>query len=308
MPALKSSAPLDPIYQAADLLGDAWSWMVLHEAMFHGATRFGHFEARLQISPKVLSARLKTLSAGGVFKREQFKGNGSSEYKLTKMGADFALCLMAAIRWGDRWYGTSGGDAARISHMGAHHRLKIELSCSECSKPLRSRDVLVVSMPRTSSDLREQGRRRAPDLDLFDRPGLPPIARTLKVIGDRWSSLVIRECFLGTKRFKDFEQNLGIAPNILSSRLERLVLLGILKAVPSEDHSARFTYRLTEKGHDLYCVPLALLTWGQRWLTNGRNGAELRHKLCGKKFVARLSCGTCSKFVKLTDLVFEDRR
>jgi len=278
--------------------------MILHEAIFHGATRFGDYEERLRISPKVLSARLKTLSAGGVFERERLNGNSSAEYKLTKMGADFALCLLAAIRWGNRWYGTTGGDGTRISHKGAHHRLKIEFSCSECSRPLRARDVLVVSMRRASSDLQGKGRRRAPDFDLFDRPGVPSIARTLKVIGDRWSSLVIRECFLGTRRFKDFEQNLGIAPNILSSRLERLVLLGVLMAVPSEDHSARFTYRLTEKGHDLYCVPLALLTWGQRWLTNDRNSVELRHKLCGKKFVARLSCGTCNEFVQLNDLVF----
>lgn len=294
MRALRPIAPLDPIYQAAELLGDAWSWLILHEAIFGGGRRFREFEGRLCISPKVLSARLKTLTAGGLFERED------GEYELTKMGRDFALCLLAAIRWGNRWYGTS---ETRLSHKGARHRLKIEFCCSACDRPLRSRDVVAVSMGRASADLRAKGRRREPDFDLFDRPGAPAIARTLKVIGDRWSSLVIRECFLGTRRFKDFEQALGIAPNILSNRLERLVLLGILKAVPSEDNSARFTYRLTEKGHDFYCVPLAILTWGQHWLTRERTGVELRHKLCGKSFIARLSCGTCQEVVPLRDLV-----
>lgn len=298
MPALKPPAVLDPIYQAAELLGDAWSWMILHEAIFSGIRRFGDFEKRLHISPKVLSARLKTLTAGGLFERER------GDYALTKMGADFALCLLAAIRWGSRWDGARRDQPIPVSHRGVRHRLKIELCCSACGKPLRSRDVAVVSMRRASSELREAGRRRAPALDLFDHPGAPAVVRTLRVIGDRWSSLVIRECFLGTKRFSDFERALGIAPNILSGRLDRLVLLGILEVVPSEDHPARSTYRLTEKGHDFYCVPLALLTWGQRWLTGERTGIELRHELCGSKFVARLGCGVCDEPVPLDALVF----
>src|SRR6266702_917159 len=98
MPASKSFASLDPIYQASELLGDAWSWMILHEAIFCGAARFGDFEERLHIAPKVLSARLKTLTEGGLFEREQSSGGrGFGDYKLTKMGADFALCLLAAI-------------------------------------------------------------------------------------------------------------------------------------------------------------------------------------------------------------------
>ena len=93
-----------------------------------------------------------------------------------------------------------------------------------------------------------------------------PIARTLDVIGDWWSLLIVRDAFLGKRRFGEFQTSLGLAKNILSSRLRKLVAHGILKIGPASDGSAYQEYALTEKGRRLYIVLVALRQWGERCL------------------------------------------
>jgi DNA-binding HxlR family transcriptional regulator len=93
-----------------------------------------------------------------------------------------------------------------------------------------------------------------------------PIAKALDVIGEWWSLLIIREAFWGTRRFGDFEARLGIARNILTSRLSTLVEHGILQRVPSVDGSKYLEYELTEKGQALAPVLIALSVWGSKWV------------------------------------------
>lgn len=92
------------------------------------------------------------------------------------------------------------------------------------------------------------------------------LARTLGIVGDDWSLLILRDAFLGLSRFGEFQQSLGIAKNILANRLERLVRGGILLREGSE---ARPVYRLTEQGRDLLPALVALMQWGDKWLSNG---------------------------------------
>jgi DNA-binding HxlR family transcriptional regulator len=301
----KNPSHFDPIYGASELLGDAWSWMILREAIFGRATRFGEFQENLAISPKILSARLGVLSEGGLFDRQTIEGRGGPvEYRLTDMGKDFASCLLSAMRWGLRWRDPKAQSRPPVIHTKCRCPFAAEFRCSHCAVPIKSRDVTVVSMHRASADLIGKRRQRRPDLDVIDRSSTCPIAYTLRVIGDRWSSLVIRECFLGTKRFGEFQEHLGIASNILSNRLDRLVELCILVVSSASDESSRLGYRLTEKGHDLYSVPLSILTWGERWLANGRNPTKLKHKLCGHQMRAVFSCASCGLPAKFGDLSF----
>ncbi len=92
-----------------------------------------------------------------------------------------------------------------------------------------------------------------------------PVARTMAVVGERWSILVLREAFYGATRFDEFERNLGIAPNILSARLRSLTEHGVLEKLP---HAGG--YRITEKGRDFFPAFLALKRWGDRWMTDER--------------------------------------
>ena len=92
------------------------------------------------------------------------------------------------------------------------------------------------------------------------------VARTLEIIGDRWTWLIIRDAFLGISRFGDFEESLGVAANVLDDRLTRLVNEEIFERVPYSDRPARFEYRLTQKGSDLFTALNALRQWGDRYL------------------------------------------
>jgi DNA-binding HxlR family transcriptional regulator len=90
-----------------------------------------------------------------------------------------------------------------------------------------------------------------------------PIARTLDVIGDWWSMLIVRDAFLGKRRFGEFQKSLGLAKNILCVRLQKLMSHGILTTSPASDGSAYQEYMLTEKGRSLYTVLVALRQWGE---------------------------------------------
>lgn len=101
------------------------------------------------------------------------------------------------------------------------------------------------------------------------------IARALDQVGEWWSLLIIRECTLGTTRFDEFQDRLGIARNILTSRLKRLTELGILEKSALGDSERRQGYRLTPKGEELFPVLMALLQWGDKWAA-GDGGPSVR--------------------------------
>src|SRR6266481_6568857 len=93
-----------------------------------------------------------------------------------------------------------------------------------------------------------------------------PMARALDTIGDWWSLLIIRDAMLGVRRFSDFQANLGLAGNILSARLKKLVACDIMEQVPAANGSAYQEYALTKKGRDLFPVIVALRQWGEGYL------------------------------------------
>jgi DNA-binding HxlR family transcriptional regulator len=138
-----------------------------------------------------------------------------------------------------------------------------------------------------------------------DIGGLPcSVARALSIVGDRWTLLVLRDSFLGVRRFEDFQRDLGTTRHRLTDRLRKLVAHGILERVRYQDHPPRFEYRLTEKGRDLYPVVVSLTRWGDRWMA-GRHGPpiELVHRACGKTTMPALACPECGAPVAARDMI-----
>lgn len=130
------------------------------------------------------------------------------------------------------------------------------------------------------------------------------VARTLSVIGERWTLLVLREAFLRTRRFDEFQRRTGAPRPILADRLRVLVEHDILERRPYGNHSDRFEYRLTEKGVDLYPVIVSLMTWGDRWMPDDASPpVELRHKECGHVTHPELACPECGAWVGARDMV-----
>ncbi|NOV22105.1 transcriptional regulator [Cupriavidus necator] len=110
-----------------------------------------------------------------------------------------------------------------------------------------------------------------------------PVARTLALVGDRWSLMIVRDAFDGMHRFSDFQRSLAVARNILSDRLRRLVDAGILATRPASDGSAYQEYVLTEMGEGLFPIVLALRQWGERHLfARGERRSQMVEKRTGK--------------------------
>lgn len=122
------------------------------------------------------------------------------------------------------------------------------------------------------------------------------VAQTLEVVGEWWSMLVIREAFLGVRRFEEFVDRLGIARNVLTARLQSLVDSGVLERRQYEKRPQRFEYRLTDKGKDLWPILVTLRQWGDRW-ASGKAGPPvlMGHSSCGEVASARLTCSRCGE-------------
>jgi DNA-binding HxlR family transcriptional regulator len=128
------------------------------------------------------------------------------------------------------------------------------------------------------------------------------VASALEVVGERWSLLVIRDAFLGVRRFDDFQRSLGVARNVLQGRLERLVDNGILERVRYQERPERFEYRLTEKGLDLWPVVVSLLAWGDRHAAPDGPPVLLEHRDCGGRVNDRRICDSCGALLEPRDV------
>lgn len=129
------------------------------------------------------------------------------------------------------------------------------------------------------------------------------VASTLEVIGERWTMHVLREAFLGVRRFEDFRRNIGVARNILSDRLSTLVAEGILRRELYSEHPPRYEYRLTRKGVDLSGVLIELMKWGNRWAPRDEGpGLVLRHRGCGAVIEPVHACPECGEPLHARDL------
>ena len=119
------------------------------------------------------------------------------------------------------------------------------------------------------------------------------VARTLEVVGERWTLLVLREAFYGVHRFDDFQRHLGVARNVLTARLALLVERGVLARRPYREpgRRERNEYHLTEAGRDLLPAVVALMEWGDRHLADPAGPpVEIRHRDCGAPVHVGLSC------------------
>ncbi len=133
------------------------------------------------------------------------------------------------------------------------------------------------------------------------------VARTLEILGDRWIFLIIREAFFGVRYYDKFQANLGIATNILSGRLKVLVKNGIFQKEKDDIDARRFKYRFTQKGIDIYTITLALMQWGDRYLSDDDGPPlSLYHKPCGQRLEPVMSCANCGGAINARDIIFED--
>lgn len=132
------------------------------------------------------------------------------------------------------------------------------------------------------------------------------VARSLSVLGDRWTLLILRECFLRVTRFDKFKDRLGLSRTVLADRLSMLTNEGVIKKVTYQHKPTRYEYKLTDKGLDLYPMLMALVNWGNKHYA-GDSGVPLlhRHKKCGKHFTPVSVCSECGEEYHPQEVIIE---
>jgi DNA-binding HxlR family transcriptional regulator len=131
-----------------------------------------------------------------------------------------------------------------------------------------------------------------------------PVAKALEVVGERWSLLIVRAVMHGNRRFGAMQESLGIARNVLSARLQRLVDEEILERRAYSENPPRYEYFLTQKGLDLWPALIALLHWGERYSPDPDGPRRLIvHKECGGEVNERGICEACGKVLTARDAV-----
>lgn len=127
------------------------------------------------------------------------------------------------------------------------------------------------------------------------------IARAVAQVGDEWSILIMREMFLGTRRFDDFLCQTRMSSHLLAGRLKKLEAMGVVWREAYSEHPPRSEYRLTAMGRDFWSVIIAFKQWGDRWLGDGEAPVQILHKGCGHLTRPQMTCPDCGQAMAAHD-------
>lgn len=129
------------------------------------------------------------------------------------------------------------------------------------------------------------------------------MARALELLGDRWTLLILRDAMFGVTRFEELRERLGVARNILATRLDEMVANGLLERQPYDSARCRYDYVLTDKGRATWPILMAIRQWGDSWISGeGHEPIQFVHRTCRKKTTAQMVCDRCGEPLEPGDL------
>ncbi|GAA3829517.1 winged helix-turn-helix transcriptional regulator [Sphaerisporangium flaviroseum] len=296
----REAAELSAIGRALGILGDRWVLLILQRAFLLRIRTFAGWRDELGISESVLAARLKELVRHGIFVPAAYRdGRTRYEYRLTGAGLRLWAFLVAIHSWERDWADRPGLLAP--VHDTCGHDARPYLACGTCRKPMSARDTHTRRGPLASFariGVPRHHRRTVRADDRTDFVGYCP--HSMEILGDRWSTTVLAAAFLGIRRFVDFQNELGIAPSVLTERLKRFVELGVLQT------DACRLYRLTDKGLGFFEVFAFLTDWAQRELPAPEgSGLTITHKPCGAALQPVLLCRWCEEVLERREIHFD---
>lgn len=266
------------------VLGDEWSLLILQQALM-GAGRYSEFVARLPISHAVLTNRLRTLVGEGLL---------APGYATTARSRSLWPVLLCIWEWERVWVAGQEQRLPAMRHAGCGEPFSPVLRCAACTAPVTSDDLDIAVGPSgrgARSTPAATTRRRSESGAPAHQAGLFP--QTMAVLGNRWAAALLVAAFLGTSRFTDFHDRLGVPPSLLAERLQTLSGIGVFTAGPAGP-SDRSSYRLSAKGRALAGVLVTALQWAQRWFVAPDGPAVVvRHRGCGTPLTGELACGRC---------------
>jgi DNA-binding HxlR family transcriptional regulator len=285
------------VTRAIRVLGDRWSLLIIRDA-FMGVRRFQDFLDRTGTSRATLTNRLQALVRSGIMKRVKYSDAPARfEYRLTDRGRDLYPLSLVAWSWERRWAPKGAGIPMKLLHRACEHETIPTVACSHCGDPLSLRDT--VYRPGPGANARAPAaparyRRLSALTAASHRGSQSGLTHIADIVGDPWTPLVLATAFFGLRRFDDIQRELGIATNILSTRLELLVRQKILTKQVYSEQPRRYEYRLTDKGRDLFAYALLLNRWGDAWLaTPAGPPFYIVHVTCGKRVTPAVRCSHC---------------
>ncbi|WP_338693109.1 helix-turn-helix domain-containing protein [Bradyrhizobium sp. 26S5] len=291
------------VARTLDIVSDAWAFLIIREAFF-GTQTFEAFRSALGIPRATLTDRLRKLTQLAIFRQVAPGSSQRKEYRLTKMGFDLYPSFIALMQFGDRWLSKGKPPPLTLIHTNCGCDSHPIVTCSHCGESVGARDATYRDGPGAGRRPAKPGRntRRASDGSRFMLGRPSSVSRALEIIGDKWSFMVVREGFFGNRRYDKILTELAIAPNILTDRLNRLVANGVFYRRQYQSSPDRYEYLLTKMGLDLYGPFIAMLRWGDRWLSKGKPPLLLTHLKCGHDFNASVDCDRCKQPIVAADM------
>ena len=275
------------VHRVTDIVGDTWTLRLVGR-LLHGHARFDALVQALEIPRSTLDARLRALVAHACVLRPASHGG---HYALTPRGRDLLVLLRQMQQW-DTHGGVQGRVLAGLQVANpCGHDAPLQMRCSHCHREADARAMKVLQTHRVPppAPALSAKRVRVPGPEDEEAP-LP----AEQLLGDRWMGLILGAAFFGAQRFSDIAAALGIAPNMLVTRLGRLLRQGLLERVPYGPGGERHAYRLTPRGLDYYPVITAAIAWGRRWLDPQDDpGWRVLHRDCVEWFEPEFVCGVC---------------
>ena len=291
------------VARTLDIVSDAWAFLIIREAFF-GTQTFEAFRSALGIPRATLTDRLRKLTQLAIFRQVAPGSSQRKEYRLTRMGFDLYPSFIALMQFGDRWLSKGKPPPLTLIHTSCGCDSHPIVTCSYCGESVCARDAEYRDGPGAGRCLAKEGRntRRASDGSRFLLGRPSSVSRALEIIGDKWSFMVVREGFFGNRRYDKILNELAIAPNILTDRLNRLVASGVFHRRQYQSSPDRYEYLLTDMGMDLYGPFIAMLRWGDRWLSKGKPPLILTHLTCGHDFQPSVACDRCKQPIVAADM------
>ncbi len=287
------------VTRAIRVLGDRWSILIIRDA-FMGVRRFQDFLERTGTSRATLTNRLQSLVRAGIFRRVQYSESPARfEYRLTDKGRDLYALSLVAWSWERRWAPKGAGFPMKLLHRSCGHEMFPTVACSHCGASLSIRDTRYVPGPGVNARAvapRARYRRLSALTSATHKGSQSGLTHIADIVGDPWTPLVLAAAFFGLRRFDDIQRELGIATNILSTRLDLLVRQKILERHPYSELPRRYEYRLTDKGRDLFSYALLLNRWGDKHLATAAGPPYyLVHSTCEKHATPEVRCSHCNE-------------
>lgn len=295
------------VRRTVNIIGDGWSFMILRECYF-GVRRFQDFQDILSIPRGTLTARLNTLVAENILKKTTSDPTKKRlEYRLTKQGIDLYKVMIALMSYGDKWIEASPKQPLKLKHKTCNHESHPFVGCPHCRQEITASEVNYRNGPGFGYEPAYPGPklRKSADPLLIEKRRPSSVARALRTIGDQWGFMVLREAFFKVRRFDQIQTKLGISPNTLANRLNHFLNEGMFQKVQYQSNPDRFEYRLTPKGRAIFSSFMAMLAWGDKWLSKDGSPIILSHQKCGHDFTPLVMCDFCKNEIHAKDMHYD---